>query len=173
MGALMPSKPLPSISELREAFDYCPDTGRIVWKTRDRNLSGVEAGSIDPRIGYRRINFRRKLLLAHRVALAIVNGDWPPDEVDHINGDRSDNRIANLRCVDKHENLKNKSIYKNNRSGRIGVHWHKQHRKWAACIQCEGKNKMIGVFKSIEDAIAAREAAESAMSFHENHGRAK
>jgi hypothetical protein len=170
----MPSKPLPSISELREAFDYFPDTGRIVWKPRDRNLSGVEAGHIDPSIGgYRRVNFRGAFILAHRLALAIVNGEWPDDEVDHINGDRSDNRISNLRCVSKLENLKNKSIYKNNRSGRIGVHWHKQHRKWAASIQCEGKRKMIGVFKNIEDAISAREAAESEMSFHKNHGRAK
>jgi len=104
--------------------------------------------------------------LEHRVAIAIVSGEWPNGEVDHINGIRHDNRLCNLRVVTKCENLRNKGKYRSNTSGRVGVHWHKQHRKWSAVIA----GRTIGVFKNIEDAIAARELAEKECNYHENHG---
>jgi hypothetical protein len=97
---------------------------------------------------------------------------WP-DELDHINGDKGDNRIVNLREVTRAENNKNKSRYKQNSSGFTGVGWHKVTKKWAAKIRVDGRDYHLGVFASIEAAKEARAAAEKHYGFHENHGRHK
>lgn len=160
----------PSVDRLRLLFDYDADTGRLVWKPRNRNLTGVEAGGVDASMGYRRVKIDGRLWLAHRIAIAITTGAWPEGEVDHINGKRDDNRIANLRAVPRAENAKNKARYRSNRSGVAGVYWHRQHRKWCAAVQVNGKRTTLGLFNSIEDARAARERAASD-AFHPNHGR--
>lgn len=162
----------PSIDLLLATLRYDANTGRIFWRERDRNLSGVEAGGVDARHGYRRIVVGGKSVLAHRIALAMSTGAWP-EEVDHINGDRDDNRLCNLREVTRAENMSNKSRYRNNRSGCAGVHWHSQHRKWCAAIQKNGRRKTLGVYRDLGDAIRARKAAEKELGFHKNHGREK
>lgn len=160
-----------SVERLREMLDYNPETGRLTWRERDRNLTGVEAGGIDPGHGYRRIKVGPKYELGHRVAIALTTGKWPSDEVDHINGDRSDNRLCNLRCVPRGGNMLNKSRYRNNKSGIIGVHWHRQHRKWCATIQRGGRSHQVGLFRCIGAAAVARHLAEVEHGFHPNHGR--
>lgn len=161
----------PSIELLRETFRYDPETGHLIWLPRGRNLTGLVAGGVDPGHGYIRVRIGGKLYLAHRVALAITNGAWPEGQVDHINGVRSDNRLVNLRAVTRAVNLRNKAKYRSNTSGVTGVFWHKQHRKWCASICKDGKPRTLGVFVRIEDAIAARRAAEVQNQFHPNHGR--
>ena len=143
------------IQRLRETFVYDPESGVLLWRDRDRNLSGKPAGSVDAKNGYARVRFQGRLYLSHRIALAMDQGRWPEGEVDHINGNRSDNRIENLRDVSKSENLRNKAQYASNTSGVTGVHWHKQHRKWCASIMSDGKRRVIGIFQKLECAIAA------------------
>ncbi len=91
--------------------------------------------------------------------------------IDHINGDRGDNRISNLRVVTSTENNRNKAINKNNTSGVTGVTWSKSRRKWIAQIHIGKIGKALGGFDRVEDAIAARKNAETRYGFHENHGR--
>lgn len=110
-------------------------------------------------------------LSAHRIAWAIHYGVWPKGEVDHINGDTSDNRIKNLRAVSTSENSKNKSKYRNNTSGITGVSYHKGIRQWTAGIRVDGKRIHLGAFDEKEDAILARMNGEKEYEFHENHGR--
>lgn len=159
-----------SIGRLRSLFRYDSTAGRIFWRERDRNLTGVEAGGVDARNGYRRIRIGKRLVLAHRIAVAMSTGQWP-DEVDHINGDRDDNRLCNLRKVTRAENMGNKSRYRNNKSGCAGVYWHAQHGKWCAAIQRNGKRRTVGLYLDLNEAIRARRLAEKELGFHENHGR--
>ena len=106
---------------------------------------------------------------AHRVIWAMVHGEWP-DHIDHINHNKSDNRISNLRSVTHQENHMNRSIGKSNTSGHVGVVWHKKSNKWGAKIVVNGKSKHLGLFTDISDAIAVRAAANIEYNYHENHG---
>lgn len=116
-----------------------------------------------------RVNY--KILRAHRVIMAMLTGDWPPHEVDHINGDKSDNRPENLRLVTRTENGRNARKPLHNTSGIIGVSWHKAAQKWRASIKVNSVNKHLGVYRTKSEAIAARKRAESEYGFHGNHGR--
>src|SRR5690606_11618117 len=120
--------------------------------------------------GYREVGIDGRLYKAHRVIWLYIAGEWP-DEIDHINGDRSDNRFANLRAVSRAENMRNKRSYKNNRSGQNGVSWHNQDRRWIAYITINGKFKRLGGFINKDDAIAARLKAEAEYGlFQKRHG---
>lgn len=102
----------------------------------------------------------------HRIAWLHQTGEVPR-EIDHINGDRADNRFSNLREVDRVDNCKNLRR-RNNLSGATGVSWHVKGKSWAVKI---GK-KHVGLYKDFDDAVAARKAAEVANGYHPNHGRA-
>lgn len=170
----------------RSLIDYQPETGRMTWKARPTSMFssnracstwnaryvGTEALRCDNGCGYRRGSLLGKLQCAHRVAWLITYGEWPKGEIDHINGNRSDNRIANLRCVSHAENGRNQKRSSTNTSGVTGVHWYAALGKWQAHITVNGKLKPLGYFADIHDAIAARKAAEVDHGFHENHGRA-
>lgn len=108
---------------------------------------------------------------AHRVAWAIHYGKWPDGEIDHINGDTSDNRICNLRDVSHHENMMNKRTTKRNKSGINGVSWIKDRKKWYASIRYNGKTISLGKYDDKFEAARARKAAELKLGFHSNHGR--
>ena len=108
---------------------------------------------------------------AHRVIWAMMNGRWPESDIDHINGDRKDNRISNLRDVPNCENARNQRLHVTNTSGHAGVTFHKKSRKWLAQIIYQGQHHYLGVFHNLEDAVTARKAAADAFGFHPNHGR--
>ncbi len=184
----MTKRTLPEIEVLRQLLDYDPETGALTWKVRgdeyfvdgkydagrrsrrwNSRHAGKQAFSDDGQ-GYLRGTVVGSNLAGHRVAWALVNGYWP-DEVDHINHDRADNRLANLREVSKGDNLKNRTMFSNNSSGVTGVSWHKQHSKWAAHIRVNGRRITLGVFRDMAEAVAARRKAEVEYGFHENHGR--
>lgn len=107
------------------------------------------------------------------MAWLYIYGEFPDGEIDHINGNKADNRICNLRCVDHFTNMKNYPLPRNNKSGIIGVSWYKALSKWEAKIQHDGKSIHLGYFDDLDDAAKARKAAEEKYSFHANHGRSK
>lgn len=171
-------------------LSYDPKTGILIWKDAgpeffetknawaiwNRRFAGTRAGSYHHRSGYRRICLavggkKKRIIAEHRIAWLLAYGEWPRGEVDHINGDRSDNRLCNLREVDPASNMKNKATYSNNTTGACGIGWHKKNRKWTAYITADGKRKHLGCYGSIEEAVAARKAAEEKYGFHKNHGR--
>jgi len=107
--------------------------------------------------------------MSHRLAFYYVLG-WCPEEVDHINHVRDDNRWINLRAASKQENHRNRKLDTNNKSGFNGVTWYKNYSKWLACIGIGGKQINLGYFENKDDAIAARKAANIKYGFHPNHG---
>ncbi len=138
------------------------------WNSR---LAGEEAlKSVDTH-GYLFGSIFDRPYLAHRVILAMVGGVWPPEQGDHINGVRDDNRETNLRVSSSSENNRNKKTPCTNTSGRIGVCWDKRQSRWVAEIWGDGKRVYLGGFIDKVDAISARAAGEKKYGYHENHGR--
>lgn len=166
---------LPSQDELRQIFQYDPETGKLFWLPREGNVSwnkvfaGKEAGCLDSK-GYIRIRTGGCVWVAHRVIWKFVTGE-DPEFIDHINGDRSDNRLCNLRSVTQTENARNTARHRTNTSGCTGVFWHTRESRWYAVISINAKRKVLGSFRDKADAIAARKAAEKQLGYHENHGR--
>ena len=159
----MKSKPLPPLEELRENIDYNPDTGIFTWikKPSIATKVGQEAGSVN-KDGYICISFRNNLYYAHRLAYYMYYGIDPLEKlVDHIDGDKSNNKINNLRLATKSQNGANRvNLPSNNTSGAIGVCWDKKPKMWKALIMINGEQKHLGYFINKEDAIQARNEAE-------------
>lgn len=171
---------------LADLFDADTERGILIWKRRSVELfankqafatwnarwAGTAALSSDHISGYKHGSMFGRATLAHRVLFAIHNGKWPTNQIDHVNGVRSDNKAGNLRDVTKSQNGRNMAMRKTNTSGVIGVFWRKREQKWSAEIKSAGKQISLGYFADIESATAARKAAELACGYHPNHGRA-
>jgi hypothetical protein len=147
--------------EARERLDYDPLTGAMRWKhdpkqSRSWNTryAGTEPPSLDA-YGYRRLSINDRPYKVHRLAWLMVTGDWPPHQIDHINGDRADNRFANLRPASKSLNGANAKRRTDNTIGLKGVRWDKRRNHWTATIQVNGKKLHLGRFESPETAHAA------------------
>jgi hypothetical protein len=145
-----------SAEELRRLLDYDPETGVFTWRAnRGPNArAGATAGNLNHH-GYIQIVVCRRKYQAHRLAWLHVYGKWPPHDIDHINLDRCDNRLANLRSATRSENLANTSVRADNTSGVKGVSWHKQRGKWAARARINGKYAHLGLFENRQEAAAA------------------
>jgi len=164
--------------QIRDRFNYDPETGDITWTDNVRKRGWVEPGKKAGNkcaIGYLIIQMTvdgfRHQMYAHRVAWLLTYGKWPNDQIDHINGDREDNRLENLRDVTLQENRKNMKKHKDNTSGHMGVVWDESRKKWQARIRVNGKDRYLGRFKDKDRAIEARKDAEIKYGFHKNHGR--
>ena len=120
--------------------------------------------------GYIRIGINYKSYLAHRLAVLYVTGEWP-DQVDHINHIKDDNRYINLRVASYESNTKNKSVYKSSTTKVTGVSFVKKLNRYKAYIQVAGKQKHLGVFKTVKEAEKARQLANADHNYHENHGK--
>ena len=159
-------------ARLKEVLNYDPDTGIFTWIKPPSRRVGVNdpAGTI-LNIGYIHISIDRKRYVAHRLAWFFTHGEWPKEQMDHINHNRIDNRISNLRCVSYAENRKNMKLFKLNKSGHDGVWWDKSRNKWQAFLDTGGKRIHLGRHVKKHDAIAAREKAKSERGYHPNHGK--
>jgi hypothetical protein len=156
---------------LKQQLHYCPQTGLFTWLVANSNRLkvGDVAGHKDAR-GYVQIGVHGKGYRAHRLAFLYMEGEFPPEHVDHINHIRDDNRWANLRHATNKENNRNSPMNKKNTSGFVGVSFHKAIKKWAANITLGGKQKHLGYFDDKKEAINVRKAANIRYGFHKNHG---
>lgn len=155
---------------LKEMFSYNPETGELI---RAKNAGIAKIGDTagwKENNGYIRIRIHGKARLAHRLIWIIEYGEDPVGQVDHINHNRSDNRISNLRLVTQSGNQRNATMRKNNKSGVMGVWKRSSSRRWIVQIRCFGKQKDIGSFAEKWDAICARKSAEAEYGYHINHG---
>ena len=150
--------------EVRKLFDYDPETGEVRWKVeRYRKHPGDIAGCVYTVDGkrYKRVsvsvNYRRYLL--HRIIWLWVTGCWPIDELDHIDGDATNNRWANLREANRHQNGKNISAKVNSLIGINGVSFDKKRGNYRARIMVDRKDIYLGNFASIEEATRVRQVA--------------
>lgn len=166
-----------SIDELRDTMRYDTETGKLFWthsphrnEAWNKRFPGREAFTYTHKDGYKVGIFSNAHLKAHRVIWAIVYGEWPL-QVDHINGDRADNRIQNLRSVTAQENARNRGLRSDNKAGVTGVCWDRKEGKWIAQLTVDGRNRRLGAFNSKDDAAAAwRDAFEKQDGFHPDHG---
>lgn len=149
-------------ARLREVLHYNQETGAFTWRVyRGRTAKvGSVAGSLNNR-GYIGIRVDGKRYLAHRLAWLYVYGVWPVDEIDHVDGKRTSNQIANLRECSRSENGQNLSIRASSTSGFIGVCFDRERAKWMASIQVNGKLRNLGRFSTPEKASAAYQAAKA------------
>ena len=153
-----------SFSRVVELLAYDPATGAFTWRiARARNLAGAAAGRVE-RDGYRRIGIDSKLYPAQRLAWLIAHGQPPNGEIDHIDGDRDNNALRNLRDVSMRINRQNqRKAHIDNQSGLLGVSWFAARKKWRAQISVEGKLRFLGSFDDPADAHAAYLAAKRNM----------
>lgn len=179
----MADKPLPTPDLLRQLLTYNPETGRLIWRHRPTIwfASGAQTAEVNalkwnrkhagrPALdgvgarGYRGGSLAGKRVTAHRIIWAMVTGSYPETDIDHVNGDRADNRWKNLRLASRAENCRNSSG-KKARNGKpassrfCGVRWYHWTGKWAAQIRLPSGNKHLGYFETEEEAARAYDAA--------------
>ena len=144
------------ISLLKQVLSYDPETGYLVWikKPCKNKMIGEFAGH-KSKNGYLQIGFNNKLHYGHRIAWALFYNEQPPKMIDHINGDRTDNRICNLREASNAENVRNKIKTSRNSTGYKGVSYHVKNKKYVASIGFNMKSIYIGSFNTAEEAHAA------------------
>jgi hypothetical protein len=150
---------------VRSLLDYDPVTGIFTWRvSRGTVAAGRVAGS-PCKGGYLNISIDGVLYRAHRLAVLHVTGEWPAEDVDHKNRSRASNEWGNIRPATRQQNCQNKSLRKDSTSGAPGVSFKTREQKWSAYITepITRRRKWLGEFRSKDEAIAARRAAESAM----------
>ena len=146
--------------ELKTQLHYDPETGIFTRKLElgRRVKVGDVAGTIDTSTGYSRINVNGKIWYAHRLAWLYMTGEMPINQVDHINSNRYDNRLVNLRLATHEENQKNRIKSKNNTSGYKGVTWDVNRNKWMARAMVNRKTYHLGRYDDAEEAYKAYKA---------------
>lgn len=178
------------IEALRRLIDYDPATGELIWKPRvpsdfspsskggqasackrfnDRWAGQPALNSVTER-GYRAGNLNMVHTKAHRVAFALANGRWPEREIDHINGDTSDNRACNLREVSHAINGRNQRRRTTSKTGKMGVYLYRKTMRWGAVVNGDAGRVFLGYHDTFDQARLAREAAEARLGYHSNHG---
>jgi hypothetical protein len=165
------------VEKLRQLFEYNAETGELVWKRREpkdnrgnfnAQFAGKRAGSPHCK-GYRHVGIGGRLYLEHRVVYALVNGEWPPEEVDHADRNRARNAATNLRAATSVQNKANVGLSRANQSGRKGAHWDRDSQKWCAEIKVNGQKRHLGRFPTLD--LAAQAYATAAKHLHGEFAR--
>lgn len=179
----MTKRSLPTPEELRQLLRYEPETGKLYWKERppemfpseragkswNTRFAGKEAFTAIGTHGYRCGRAHYAELLAHRVVWAIHYGEWPEDQIDHVDSDRLNNRIDNLREATASENGMNRGRQENSTSGYKGVHWHSGNKAFHGQICVAGKRICLGLHAT---AAAAHDAyCAAAEKYHGEFAR--
>lgn len=164
-------KKLPDWKHINNKYFY--KDGSLYFKNAETTWvkPGMKAGCTHKNTGYVSVSVLGQRYQAHRVIWKLLKKEEPNGEIDHINGDRADNRIENLRLIDKQKNLLNQKLYRNNKSGIHGVYFCKSKKKWCVQLTFKGVQKYYGSYELLEDAIAQRKKIQKEFEFHENHGR--
>lgn len=141
-----------------DAFNYDKETGVITWKphAKNKNLVGRVAGCVCNSTGYIKIRYAGKLYYAHRLAWLMVYGEFPEHVIDHIDGNKTNNAISNLRACERQQNSWN-GFKRTGSSGFKGVTRHKD--RWTARLTINGKNLYLGLFDSPDSAAKAYDVA--------------
>ena len=145
-------------------FRYDPETGRIFRPDGRECFTSVDRG-------YRKARIEGRNFYAHRVAWFLFYGKSPNAEIDHINGDRSDNRICNLRDVPAEINNRNKAKARSSATGITGIYRSPRPACWVPQVSIGNKSKSLGATPCLGVAIKRRREAETSLGFHQNHGR--
>ena len=151
-----------TVESLRGLLDYDPDTGIFCWRVSrgNRIKVGAAAGTVSSN-SYAVIKINGMPFKAHRLAWLHFHGVCPEHQIDHIDENKSNNRISNLRDVPQSMNQHNAiKPRKDGTSGYRGVSWERGNKRWRAQIQANGRKQCIGYFKSAEEAHAAYLAAK-------------
>jgi hypothetical protein len=168
------SKPILSLSsvELKKWLIYIPETGIFYWKKEPKEfgiqLKGKRAGSVAPD-GYLKIQLNKKSYTASRLAWLYVHGRNSNLLIDHINHNKNDNRISNLREVSYQDNARNKKYY-GNKSGFQGIEFENNRKMYRVRIKINNQLLHLGRFDTLDEAISMRLTAENHYNFHFNHG---
>ena len=167
------------VRELCNIVSCNPATGELRWLPREAcdrydkmfntKYAGKLAGTSVNVDGYNVLHIKNEWLLVHRVVWAMAHGRWPRKDLDHINGDRTDNRLANLREATRLQNQANYRTPTTNKSGYKGVSWCTRSKRWRAYISINSVTRHLGMFTDKRDAIAARRAA--AIKYHKGFYR--
>lgn len=142
-----------SVDRLRELLTYDPETGLLRWRVGyGMAVAGSTAGA-RTWAGYIAVGIDGEKFRAHRVAWALVYGEWPEHTIDHLDGDRCNNKLANLRCVSHAVNMQNmRKPTVRNTSGYLGVYWSDRRGGWMAAVTTAGKKRRWGPYKTRERA---------------------
>lgn len=144
------------LSELQEHLSFDGNTGLFAWRKRGKGrINGRHPGSIFSD-GYRQIHVLGRRYCAHHLAWLFITGEWPNGYIDHINGNRADNRISNLRLATNSENCHNRFASRTSQSGFKGIRFKKN--RWEVSCQVNGERKYLGRYLALDAAIAAHEA---------------
>ena len=155
------------LAELKRKLDYDPLTGLFVWRVSEGAKAGRVAGFVTEH-GYVRVRLLGRLHMAHRLAWLYTHGEFPADQIDHINRVRDDNRIVNLRNATRKQNNENAGRQANNISGAKGVSWHAGACKWVAQITHNNECKYLGLHDTVAEASAVyQKAANELFTHHE------
>lgn len=153
---------------LHQMFEY--KDGVLYRKVSLGCAKAGDAAGYTNNKGYTAINIDRKCIAVHRLVWMMHHG-YMPELIDHIDGNRANNRIENLRIADRFGNAQNKRMHRNNTSGVKGVYWHKGKKKWQAQIVCKNKTYRLGLYKDLSEAdevvSLAREMLHTTFA---NHG---
>lgn len=174
---------------VRELLDYNPETGVLTWNERDikwfvdsyhpaahakakwnSRYAGKSAFNNISKCGYHRGAIFNKGYQAHRIIWLYVTGEWP-EQIDHENGIRSDNRWCNLRNVSQFINMRNIKLPKTNTSGIIGVHISKRDGKFLARGKKDGKSIHLLSSSNLDEAVLARKKFEENNGYSKTHGK--
>lgn len=145
---------------LKTLLLYDQETGVFTNRiTRSNAVVGEIAGYLHAPSGYWHIMLDYRKYKAHRLVWLYRHGHWPRFQLDHINGNRGDNRLVNLRECTGSQNGMNAKLKTNNTSGYKGVYWDKANERWRPFVAVDGKNRFLGRFKCLQEAVIIREAA--------------